>query len=49
MAENAKTKHEETLAALKASEHATVKPVATQAWLLAGKRGIAAVKTALGR
>jgi hypothetical protein len=46
---SAEKKHQETLDALAASPHATVKPVATQAWLLAGKKGVAAVKSALGR
>lgn len=49
MADDAQTKHDETVKALEASDHATVKPVATQAWLLAGKKGVAAVKSALGR
>lgn len=49
MTTEAEKKHQETLAALNASPHATVTPVVTQAWLLAGKKGVAAVKSALGR
>lgn len=49
MTTEAQKKHDATVKALEESDHATVKPVATQAWLLAGKRGLSAVKSALGR
>lgn len=45
----AEKKQQATLEALERSEHATVQPVETQAWLVANKSGVSAVKSALGR